>query len=392
MKTVCIIVNYNDEGRTIAQLERIKGYPCLDRIIVVDNASAQTSRIRLLSYIEHDETGRLELISREENGGYGAGNNAGLARAGQLGARYALIANPDAKFSQETAAQLIKIMDQHDELAVIAPVMVMPDAHGDQLKPGSYANTIMAPVAWPLRPWWKELLEMGPLSRRIFNSILHYPEEYYLKRYTGKSCDEASGVSDSKAVDTDIRVLRKKAGIPGRRKSTGGVGKAPAKSGKASTKPGKASMESDSAEYASCVYVDAVPGSLLLTDVAKVRGVGGYDEEMFLYGEETLLARRLADAGYRTALCLKQRYIHCHTGELPSMRSQLEREKSMKYYMRRYLGAGELSLRIADAMFEVIHAQMRLRELAQMKLTSSKKWKRGMLGTHGTFWQVISGK
>ncbi len=367
MKTVCIIVNYNDEGGTIAQLERTKDYPCLDRIIVVDNASADISRIRLISYIRHDTSGKLELVERDTNGGYGAGNNTGLSRAAQLGARYALIANPDAKFSQETAAQLIRIMDLHDELAVIAPVMVMPDAHGDQLKPGSYANTIMAPVAWPLRPWWKELLEMGPLSRRIFNSILHYPEEYYLKRYAEKSGDKASGVSDGEAVDTDIRVLRKKAGIPGRRKSTGGAGKAPAKSGKAST-------ESGSAEYASCVYVDAVPGSLLLADVAKVRGVGGYDEEMFLYGEETLLARRLADAGYRTALCLTQRYIHCHTGELPSMRSQLEREKSMKYYMRRYLGAGELSLRLADAMFEVIHAEMRARSKVQRRIAAPTRW------------------
>lgn len=336
MKTVCIIVNYNDESMTIRQLKKIVSYTCLDRIIVVDNASADTSRIRLLSYIRHDTSGRLELIERDTNGGYGAGNNTGLERAAQLGARYALIANPDTDYSEQTIRRLTEIMDRHGELAVIAPVMRMPQAKGEQTGPGTYANTIMAPVAWPLRPWWGELLEMGPVSRRVFNRFLHYPPEHYMRR----SVDKPAG---------------KSAHIAGR------------------------AARSD----ASCVYVDAVPGSLLLADVEKLRSVGGYDEAMFLYGEETLLARRLANAGYRTALCIGESYMHLHRGGAASMKSQLERERSMKYYMSRYLGAGELKQRIADAFFCVIHAEMWLRELAERRITSSQSWQSGRFGAHG---------
>ena len=367
MKTVCIIVNYNDENMTIRQLKKIVGYTCLDRIIVVDNASADTSRIRLISYIRHDTSGKLELAERDTNGGYGAGNNTGLLRAAQLGARYALIANPDADYDEKTVERLIEIMDRHDELAVVAPLMRMPQAAGEQTVPGTYANTIMAPVAWPLRPWWKELLEMGPVSRRVFNRFLHYPPEHYQKHMADKAGRETvytgtGGNASMRSAACDIYGYD----IPATH-----------------AKQQKKSQASEVMRYASCVYVDAVPGSLLLADVAKVRSVGGYDEEMFLYGEETLLARRLADAGYRTALCLSESYMHLHRGSVPSMKSQLEREKSMKYYMSRYLGAGELKQKIADAFFSVIHAQMRLRDCAQRKLISSQKWQRAMFGTHG---------
>ena len=314
MKTVCIIVTYNDENMTIAHLKRICGYACFDRILVVDNASSSASKIRLLSYIKHEESGKIELIERALNGGYGAGNNTGLARAQELGAKYALIANPDAEYSEDTISQLLSVMEEHRELAVAAPVMIMSEASGLQKKPGSYPNTIMAPAAWPLRSWWKELLEMGPISRRLFNRMLHYPEEHYLGR-------SSKGIPDK-----TVREIKRETGKP------------------------------------VCVYVDAVPGSLLLTDVDKVRRVGGYDEEMFLYGEETLLAHRLKKAGYRTALCLTASYVHRHRAAEPSMKSQLEREKSMKHYMRRYLGAGDMKIKIADILFSVIHAEMKLRQ------------------------------
>ena len=55
MKTVAIILNYNDADTTIEQLERIVNYKNLDKIVIVDNASTDDSRIRLKYYVKKNK-------------------------------------------------------------------------------------------------------------------------------------------------------------------------------------------------------------------------------------------------------------------------------------------------------------------------------------------------
>lgn len=43
MKINCVILNYNDAGTVENLVRRIKDYRCLDRIVVVDNASTDDS-------------------------------------------------------------------------------------------------------------------------------------------------------------------------------------------------------------------------------------------------------------------------------------------------------------------------------------------------------------
>ena len=107
MKTACIIVNYNDADTTIAQIERIRDYRSLDAVVVVDNASTDDSAARLTEYVG----GKVTLLESKSNGGYGAGNNLGVRLASEmLRAEYCLIANPDAEFSDECAAALVRNM------------------------------------------------------------------------------------------------------------------------------------------------------------------------------------------------------------------------------------------------------------------------------------------
>ena len=104
-RTSCVILNYNDSGTTVEQVRRICGYPSLDDIVVVDNASGEDSWEELKTSVEHMEN--VHLSRAERNGGYGAGNNIGVRYSlEKLGARYVLIANPDTVFSDVCFWQL----------------------------------------------------------------------------------------------------------------------------------------------------------------------------------------------------------------------------------------------------------------------------------------------
>ena len=104
------------------------------------------------------------------------------------------------------------------------------------------------------------------------------------------------------------------------------------------------------------VYVDAVHGSMLMVDGKKFLEAGGYDEGIFLYQEETVLASRLKKAGYRSLLVLDQKYRHEHSVSIKkSFKSQMDRQKlrhtSVLYYMKHYLDIGPVKEAIAKLWF-----------------------------------------
>ena len=179
MKTVCIILNYNDADTTIALLDRIRDYKVLDAVILVDNASTDDSAARLRKKVG----GKVILVTAPRNGGYGAGNNLGIRYAAEVfRADYALIANPDTEFSEECVRELAETMERRPTIGVIAPVQVTP-AFGEKAAVlGSRENVLTGPAAWPLRPWFYDLLESGPVCRRVFRPVLHYDSW----KYTGR--------------------------------------------------------------------------------------------------------------------------------------------------------------------------------------------------------------
>lgn len=274
MKINCVILNYNDADTVLGLVEEIGGYPELDRIVIVDNASTDDSWEKLKGLKEGYS--HVDLLRSKKNGGYGAGNNLGVRYAVDTNlADYVLIANPDVKFSQECVKALAGVLKRHPELAVATALM--EDQTFGEMKNG-----------WKLHGFWGELFAMGPVSRRAFGRILNYPESYF---------------KDKKAV-----------------------------------------------------YVDAVHGSMLMVDGKKFLEVGGYDEGIFLYQEETVLASRLKENGYRTVLLLNQKYRHEHSVSISkSFKGQMERQKlrnaSVLYYLKRYQRIGFVKERIAKLWF-----------------------------------------
>lgn len=162
MKISCVVLNYNDSPTTIEQVERIRGYQCLDYVVVVDNCSADDS-VEQLKLLEDE---KVILLQAETNGGYGAGNNLGIRYScDQLHMTHVMIANPDTEFSEECINAMAAVFQKQPKVGVVAASMT-DHSEGNQ------------PKAWPLRPFLKSLMAAGPVCRRAFHEVLNYPPEY----------------------------------------------------------------------------------------------------------------------------------------------------------------------------------------------------------------------
>lgn len=182
--TAAVVVNYNDSETTLAQIRRIRDYAALDRIIVVDNASTDRS----LAALRAVAGGKVTVLAAKRNGGYGAGNNLGIRYAAKKGIQYALIANPDAEFTEDCLRSLIRAFEKNPGLAAIAPVQINPSKAPGAERPGSRANVLSGAAAFPLRGWFADLLEAGPVARRLFTPLLHYPERHYRAKLAPVDC------------------------------------------------------------------------------------------------------------------------------------------------------------------------------------------------------------
>ena len=59
--------------------------------------------------------------------------------------------------------------------------------------------------------------------------------------------------------------------------------------------------------------VDVLPGSLLIAKSAVWKAVNGFDEDTFLYGEESLLAYKVKEHGFKNYLLNNCSYVHNHS-------------------------------------------------------------------------------
>ena len=166
----CVILNYNDAKTTERLVRNIYAYSVLDAVVVVDNCSTDQSFKQLCAVAKELDKQKISVIKTKKNGGYGAGNNAGIKYSYQvLQADYVVIANPDVEFSEETIIHLLRLFKNHPTLAAASARMKDP-VYGRQKN------------GWLLLGFWGELARSGPLCRRIFRLFLEYREEYFHKK------------------------------------------------------------------------------------------------------------------------------------------------------------------------------------------------------------------
>lgn len=113
--------------------------------------------------------------------------------------------------------------------------------------------------------------------------------------------------------------------------------------------------------------VDCVSGAMFLLDLEKFLKVGGYDENMFLYGEETVLGYKLRQAGYTTYLLNSESYNHLHSASIDkSIPDKIKKIKilneSKLYFFKTYLKENTFKYKLEKMCFKYIEKTRMLSE------------------------------
>ena len=118
--------------------------------------------------------------------------------------------------------------------------------------------------------------------------------------------------------------------------------------------------------------VDCVAGSLLMVDTTKMLQYGMYDENIFLFGEETTIGVKFRKAGLKTVLLLHESFLHIHGLSInKSIGSQVKKRKLMldsrKYILKTYLEASRLDLMLAKVVYGISMFEFRILLLIRKK-------------------------
>src|SRR5262249_20315179 len=122
-QVAAIVVNYRTPELTIACVESLLASSSVDlRVVVIDNRSGDDSVDCLQA--RFGRAARVTIVARDVNDGYAGGNNAGVAVARGLGARYAFILNSDTTVDPECVRLLVTEATGPFEPAIVSPLIV----------------------------------------------------------------------------------------------------------------------------------------------------------------------------------------------------------------------------------------------------------------------------
>ena len=96
------------------------------------------------------------------------------------------------------------------------------------------------------------------------------------------------------------------------------------------------------------IYVDILPGSLFAIDAKKFFEIGGFDDSVFLYCEERIIAQRLKNIGARMAINTDCSYLHKESISINKSIGYINKLKifynSLLYYYTNYKKVSRLKI------------------------------------------------
>ncbi len=122
-RVVVVVLHYNglpDTLQCLASLRAAAGGDC--RVIVVDNGSAAPGGEAIRA--AHPW---VEVLVREDNGGWAGGNNTGIRRALEGGAEYVVLLNNDTLVAPDLLSRLTAAADARPEMGVFGVVVCYQD-------------------------------------------------------------------------------------------------------------------------------------------------------------------------------------------------------------------------------------------------------------------------
>ena len=130
----CIIVNYNAGNRLCDCVTSVLQNKVDLEILVIDNASSDTSITDLLAQFSGDS--RIKISRNTTNSGFSAACNQGSR---QSQGDFLLFLNPDCIIDQVAITQLISVFDDSGKVGMVGPLLLNPDgseqAGGRRLAP-----------------------------------------------------------------------------------------------------------------------------------------------------------------------------------------------------------------------------------------------------------------
>ena len=217
------------------------------------------------------------------------GNQEGINYAVScLEADYVIIANPDIHVTPRCIRRVKDALDK-TQGAVAASARVKDPMGGELF---SY---------WTLLPLWKDLLDTGLVTRRLFKAMLNTPS--YRLGYGG---DE-----DCRLVDA----------VPGS-------------------------------------FFMLKTGILTPGEIKEV-----FDKHIFLYYEEKVLGQKFRKMGLKTVLVTDESYVHAHSVSIDkSFKRIVDKQRllhrSKLYYYKEYLGTGPAGMAAARAVLGLVLAEV----------------------------------
>ena len=125
MIDICfVILNYNLYKETMACVQSIYEYIDTEsfKIIIVDNASPNGTGNKLYEYYFNDDI--VEVIQLRENIGFARGNNVGIKRAREEGAKFICCINDDAELRSNDFYTIIDEKYKQYQPALIGPQVI----------------------------------------------------------------------------------------------------------------------------------------------------------------------------------------------------------------------------------------------------------------------------
>ncbi len=124
MSIAAVVLNYNNYIDTKECVNLLNTLAIFDKLIIVDNASTDSSKEKLEK--EYQNNDFVVLLSAASNKGYAAGNNLGLKYACEtLKIDFTMICNPDVRiFEKKVIEGMIRLLETRDDTVSVAPKML----------------------------------------------------------------------------------------------------------------------------------------------------------------------------------------------------------------------------------------------------------------------------
>lgn len=256
MKTVFLIINYNDYETTNKLLQNVSNYKILDKIIVVDNNSTDNS----FNKLKQNENKNIEIVKCLSNKGYGAGINYGCKYIKKsLENCYVIVSNPDVEiYNEQSLKKIIESFD--DETSIVAPIIKEHEGFNR---------------GWKVPTPMQDVVLNLPLIHRIIRpKMLFYKNDYY----------------KSKIVD-----------------------------------------------------VEAVSGCFFAIKLSDLEKVDYFDENIFLYYEENVIAKKLEKINKKIKINCNVEVFHNHSVTIDKNINKINKYKELKksqiYFQKKYNNA-----------------------------------------------------